>query len=112
MSVERDSECRYKYRPAASVSFCYTRRATERRCFKGNITMSDVATGDVFGREPAAGGNCQNEITLTATEEDKVYVVVQAEDRTLFLAVIGVLVGSVLVLTLVAGIAWRSRYVD
>ena len=83
MAVERDSECRYKYRPVASPSFCYTRRAAERRCFKGNITVSDVATGDVFGREPPAGGNCPNEVTLTGAEEDKVmvYVVDRAEDR-------------------------------
>ena len=35
---------------------------------------------------------------------------IELPPRTLLLAVIGVLVGSVLVLAVVAGIAWRSRY--
>ena len=53
MSVKEGNECEYKYRTAAlSSTFCYTKKESEKRCFKGSITVRDstcMTSANTFG---------------------------------------------------------------
>ena len=53
MSVKEGNECEYKYRTAAlSSTLCYTKKESEKRCFKGSITVRDstcMTSANYFG---------------------------------------------------------------
>ena len=92
------------YRQATTSStFCYTKKASEKRCFRESISISDVAVGDVFSDDRQS--DCPNEITLTGTEEEKVYV--DQSENPYPLAVFCFLGTFVLVLSIIAGIQFR-----
>ena len=102
------NKCDYKFRSASTSStFCYTRESSEERCFKANITIRDLATGDVFSADSKS--ECPSTVTLSGKEDTDRET---SPDTSLsasvdLLAIIGLLGAFVLVLTLIAGIQFR-----
>ena len=103
-SLKEEGECVDKFRSTAFKSvFCYTKEASEKRCFKGSITVSDLATGDVLSGYRR--NDCPNEITLSTVVDGKVYT--DISDNFEFLVIIGFLGCVVLLLAIIAGIQFH-----
>ena len=100
------NECDFKFRSASTSStFCYTRRSSEERCFKRNITVDDFATGDIFSAERKS--ECPSRITFTGKEDGESSPDTNFSASVDLLAIICLLGAFVLVLTLIAGIQFR-----